>query len=67
MTTWIVLALLGLLWFVLYKTPFGLRMRACGEHPHAADSAGVNVVRIRYAAVLISGAACRSGRRRASS
>lgn len=55
-TTWIALALLLLLWFVLYKTRFGLRLRACGEHPHAADSAGVNVHRIRYAAVVISGA-----------
>lgn len=55
-TTWIALALLLLLWFILAKTPFGLRLRACGEHPHAADSAGVNVLGIRYAAVVISGA-----------
>jgi ABC-type uncharacterized transport system permease subunit len=55
-TTWIVLGLLVVLAFVLYKTPFGLRLRACGEHPHAADSAGVNVQGIRYAAVVISGA-----------
>jgi simple sugar transport system permease protein len=55
-TTWLVLGLLVLLWFVLYKTPFGLRLRACGEHPQAADSAGVNVIGIRYLAVLISGA-----------
>jgi simple sugar transport system permease protein len=55
-TTWLVLAILLVSWFVLYKTAFGLRLRACGEHPQAADSAGVNVYRIRYLAVMISGA-----------
>ncbi|NLD34208.1 MAG: ABC transporter permease [Clostridiales bacterium] len=55
-TTYIGLAIFAVAAFVLYKTRFGLRLRACGEHPQAADSVGINVYRMRYAGVLISGA-----------
>ena len=51
------LALIALIvaYVTLYKTRFGLRLMACGEHPQAADSVGINVYKMRYAGVLISG------------
>ena len=55
-TTYIGIIIFAASAFVLYKTRFGLRLRACGEHPQAADSVGVNVYQIRYAGVMISGA-----------
>ncbi len=55
-TTYIVLGLIAISYFLLYKTRFGLRLRACGENPHAADSMGVSVKKMRYTGVLISGA-----------
>ncbi len=42
-------------WYVMYRTPYGLRLRASGEHPGAASSMGVNVKRMRYSAVILSG------------
>jgi simple sugar transport system permease protein len=55
-TSWAALLLVLLAWFTLARTPFGLRLRACGEHPQAANSMGVDVVRMRYLGVLLSGA-----------
>ena len=54
-TLYIAIVVMVLAWFILYKTPFGMHLRACGEHPAAADSVGINVRRTRYIGVLSSG------------
>ena len=56
LATYICILLFIILSVILYKTKFGLRLRACGENPQAADSLGINVYRMRYAGVTISGA-----------
>ena len=56
LTTYLGLLIYVVLAVILYKTRFGLRLRACGEHPQAADSVGINVYRMRYLGTSISGA-----------
>lgn len=55
-TTWLVLVILAVSTFLLYKTAFGMRLRACGENPQAAQAVGINVTKMRYFGVIISGA-----------
>jgi general nucleoside transport system permease protein len=52
---WVMLATVVLTYVVLFRTPIGLRIRACGEHPRAADTVGISVFGVRYAAVITSG------------
>lgn len=54
-TTYLVFIVLIVVWFVFYKTRYGLRLRACGEHPETCDTLGINVIRMRFSAVCISG------------
>ncbi|RME82854.1 MAG: ABC transporter permease [Caldilineae bacterium] len=55
------LVIVPLAWWLLYRTSFGLKIRAVGENPEAADAAGINVFRIRYAALAIAGALMGAG------
>ena len=55
---YVAVLLVPLSWWVLYRTRFGLRLRAVGENPASVDTAGVSVVRLRYAAVIITGILC---------
>jgi general nucleoside transport system permease protein len=52
---WLGILFVFLTYVVLFKTPIGLRIRACGEHPRAADTVGINVYLVRYASVVLSG------------
>ncbi len=55
---YVALLMVPVSWFVLYRTRFGLRLRAVGENPAAVDTAGVSVVRLRYSSMLIAGVLC---------
>lgn len=55
---YVALALVPATWWLLYRTRFGLRLRAVGDNPASVDTAGVSVVRLRWTAVLITGALC---------
>ena len=54
-STYLVFILVAVVWFVFYKTRFGLRLRACGEHPQACETLGINVIGKRFLCVVISG------------
>ncbi|MCC6147065.1 MAG: ABC transporter permease [Anaerolineaceae bacterium] len=48
--------LVPMVWYILYKTTWGLKVRAVGEHPHAADTVGISVIKVRYQTLILSGA-----------
>lgn len=56
LATYLVIIIFIIMSVILYKTKFGLRLRSCGENPQAADSLGINVVKMRYSGVTIGGA-----------
>jgi simple sugar transport system permease protein len=58
---YLALAMVPLTWFVLYRTSWGLRLRAVGENPAAVDTAGLSVTRLRYSAVIMAGILCGFG------
>jgi simple sugar transport system permease protein len=58
---WLALLTVVVTWVVMFRTPIGLRIRSVGEHPRAADTVGINVYLVRYAAVILSGALAATG------
>ena len=52
----IIVVVAAIAWYVLYRTRYGLHLRACGDNPHAVDAAGIDVAKVRFSAVMISGA-----------
>ena len=51
----LIVIIAAITWYVLYKTPYGMHLRACGDNPHSADAAGIDVDRVRIIALLLSG------------
>ena len=51
----IIIVVAVIAWYVMYKTPYGMNLRACGDNPHAVDAAGVDVAKVRLIAVMVSG------------